>query len=284
MSRLRTRTKYNERSYKSNSEKSKKVYIIAVEGNETEVQYFKGIENNREYLGIPNVINIEILERDDTNSAPKHVVQLLEEYIEEGYTDQFIKNLKMYLDDANLGDSGENLIKKYFKNTLSPKVKEEVERILSEADVDRIYYQYMENWDIESKEFCVVFDRDAHSSKSWNFTQTVKDCLSKGYRVAFTNPCFEFWLLLHLCDAKEQCSLDNIKQNRPISKSRNYVEGELLKILGSYNKANIKFEEVFMRNIDNAIRREKEFTTDWKDLINNVGSNIGILIEEMRKG
>lgn len=77
MGRLRTRTRYNKRSYESESKDPNKVFIIAVEGNETEAQYFCGLENNSKYLGIPSTVRIEVLDRYDTKSAPKYVVELL---------------------------------------------------------------------------------------------------------------------------------------------------------------------------------------------------------------
>ena len=57
----------------------------------------------------------------------------------------------------------------------------------------------------------------------------------------------------------------------------------MTKKLGSYNKTNIRFKEKFMEHVNTAIKNEKDYATDWKDIVNNVGSNIGALIEEMRK-
>ena len=130
MSRLRTPTKYNKRSYRSNTEKIKKIFVIAVEGNITEVQYFMGIYNNKDKIGIPNIINIEVLDRMDTNSAPAHVVALLEEYIEEGHTDEFIERFKESVNEAELGDSAENLMKRYFRGELSPRIKQNLEKLI----------------------------------------------------------------------------------------------------------------------------------------------------------
>lgn len=158
-----------------------------------------------------------------------------------------------------------------------------MERLIYEADRDRIYYQYLETWNIDKKEFCVVFDRDKQSTKPWDFSQVVKDSIEKGYRVVITNPCFEFWLLLHVCDVQKEYSLDEIIQNRSVSRDKNFVDSKLSEILGGYNKSNIKFEEIFMNKIDIAIKREKEYATYWKDIINNVGSNVGSFIEDIRK-
>ncbi|WP_077369581.1 RloB family protein [Anaerosalibacter sp. Marseille-P3206] len=283
MGRLRTRTRYNKRSYESESKDPNKVFIIAVEGNETEAQYFCGLENNSKYLGIPSTVRIEVLDRYDTKSAPKYVVELLEEYIREGYTTTFIDKFKDTIENAGLGDTAENLIRKYFEDKISSETRKEMERLIYEADRDRIYYQYLETWNIDKKEFCVVFDRDKQSTKPWDFSQVVKDSIEKGYRVVITNPCFEFWLLLHVCDVQKEYSLDEIIQNRSVSRDKNFVDSKLSEILGGYNKSNIKFEEIFMNKIDIAIKREKEYATYWKDIINNVGSNVGSFIEDIRK-
>lgn len=56
---------------------------MSVEGNITEKEYFEGLSQYREQLGINAKVDVEILRRSnkDTNSAPKYVLELLEEYI-----------------------------------------------------------------------------------------------------------------------------------------------------------------------------------------------------------
>ena len=42
----------------------------------------------------------------------------------------------------------------------------------------------------------VVFDRDAHPS----FVQAINEAETQGISIAYSNPCFELWVLLHYRD------------------------------------------------------------------------------------
>lgn len=80
---------FGKRSYVSQSQSANKRYIIAVEGDKTEIDYFKGFNKFRKELGIRDGIDVLPLERKDTKSAPKHVHNLLMEFAQENYkTDQ----------------------------------------------------------------------------------------------------------------------------------------------------------------------------------------------------
>lgn len=48
----------------------------------------------------------------------------------------------------------------------------------------------------ESDEVWAVFDRDDHPK----FDEAIKFCIQKSVFVAYSNPCFEVWLVLHLQD------------------------------------------------------------------------------------
>jgi len=61
-----------------------RIVFLSVEGNKTEQNYFEWIEKYREQLGIKSMVHVHPLRRskNDTLSAPEHVLELLEEYIE----------------------------------------------------------------------------------------------------------------------------------------------------------------------------------------------------------
>ena len=54
----------------------------------------------------------------------------------------------------------------------------------------------------------------------------------------------------------------------------------LSEIIG-YDKSNLNFD-IFVNKIDDAIKREKKYCENVDDLKDKIGSNIGILIENMR--
>lgn len=101
--------------------------------------------------------------------------------------------------------------------------------------------------------------------------------------VAVSNPCFEFWLLLHIKDIQEYNAeeLELILQNKKTG-SRNYVETKIVGIVGSYNKANLKTED-FLPHIDNAVSRAKNLDQPQEEYPTKLGSHIYKLIEKLRK-
>lgn len=74
-----------------------------------------------------------------------------------------------------------------------------------------------------------------------NIEEMVLECeRQENMFVAVSNPCFEFWLLLHIKDISEYSSeeIELILQNRKVSLNRNYVDSKIAEILGSYNIEN----------------------------------------------
>ena len=62
----------------------KSIIFIAVEGNETEYDYFRNIDKFRAELGIDNLIRVEVIKRanNDTKSSPESVFDLLCEMVD----------------------------------------------------------------------------------------------------------------------------------------------------------------------------------------------------------
>lgn len=95
-----------------------------------------------------------------------------------------------------------------------------------------------------------------------------------------TNPCFEFWLLLHF-DEVFELDREKLLNNPKVTAKRRYVEQELRRIWPGYKKSSYKAEEL-VKYIDHAIHNEKEFCEDVAELEKSIGSNIGKLIIDMR--
>ncbi|MEA3430880.1 MAG: RloB domain-containing protein [Nanoarchaeota archaeon] len=102
---FRIKNIFGQRNYKSNSKKYFKIYIIAVEGNKTEVDYFKGFQTYQKELNIRTDVLIEPLEREDTKSAPKHVLELLKEYDAR----KIENNLQLIVKDKDISSLGTNI-------------------------------------------------------------------------------------------------------------------------------------------------------------------------------
>ena len=169
-------------------------------------------------------------------------------------------------------------------NTLIGVLKEEYEVVNIVEDISEIIKDggltYEEGFD----QICLIVDRDKDSFVSTpendQYKYVLDKCREMGFQFCVTNPCFEFWLLLHF---DEVFTLDKEKllDNPKVTVKRRYAEDELRKIFPGYNKSSYH-AEILVKEIDKAIENEKKFCEDIEDLECSVGSNIGRLITRMR--
>lgn len=139
---------------------------------------------------------------------------------------------------------------------------------------------YAEGFD----KICLIVDRDRDSFISTpennQYEYVVNTCAEKSFGLYITNPCFEFWLLLHF-DEVFELDQDRLLRNPKVTAKRRYAEQELRRIWPGYGKSTYKAVEV-IKHIDKAIKNEKKFCEDVVELENMLGSNIGMLINSMR--
>ena len=225
MGRIKNIKIFGKRNYESGSLEPKRVFILSVEGNKTEYDYFTYIEENKDELNISQLIKINLIERFDTNSSPEWVNQLLHEY-----TDTYG---------------------------------------LTERD-----------------SLWMIIDRDLQNNSEEVIQKVIEDCENNNFKIAITNPCFELWLLLHcikdIDDYDKEALLNNPKK-RMRAKKR-FIDDELTRINGSYNKYKINKEHFITKSkINNAIRLEQKIENDSLEIINSLGSNVGSLLLEIMK-
>ena len=247
----------------------RKIYFISVEGVATEVEYLQGLSDYRTELSINALVNIEVLRRKtkDGYSAPEQVIELLEEYL-------------------SLREAGNNIfpdIPDEIKNNFSPDFIQLYIETPGKIGYDLAYRKYLSKYTSNFDEFCILIDRDAgsHSSEDMNFI--LQYCKEKKYRCFITNPCFEFWLLLHFSDVYEEYSdqLDLIRENKKVSNAHTFVSNEL-SVKAHHGKKGIAFKEKYLPHIEEAIIRASKFASDNEALITDIGCNIWILIKEMQ--
>lgn len=147
----------------------------------------------------------------------------------------------------------------------------------------RFYSQQKKQYNFKkSDEFWMIIDRD-----SWNcLPEIVSLCkLENNFFLALSNPCFEFWLLLHIKDietfsAKER---NKIFENIKISNKKNYIDVVLGSLLANgYNKTNPKPKR-FIPYIDKAIKRAEKLDNDNEDYPMNLGSHVYKLVRKIIK-
>ena len=268
----------------------KRIVFLSVEGSETERQYFQFIEKYRHKLSIRSVIHVEVLSRwgSDTKSNPLHVYGLMQDYME--IRDKGILPVDIYerLSSIIKKDYPIEKIKEFMDSTLDQTENKRLQSDLKLAKIDYDYQKFLSSYKGEDGNdvFAIVIDRDKGSNSEDDIRQLYKICEENGLRCFISNPCFEFWLLLHICDVEQEMSehqqdlLDNVK----ISNKHTYVSSELSK--RAHHTKGIserKFIECYLNNVDTAIKRAKRLGTDANDLLNNLGSNLPILFEILRE-
>lgn len=286
---MKNRYRLSSNAFERETEQDKiepqKIFFLSVEGNETEKEYFEGISANRRFLGINAIVDVEVLNRrrKDTNSAPWQVIELLEEYLRlrESGNETLIQDIP----GEFVQKYGEDFIQKFLDNgeDITKKQRNEFVTDLFKIGYDINYRKYLQKYNSNLDEFGILIDRDMQTHSEVNMLECIEYCKKKNYSCYIVNPCFEFWLLLHLSDVKKEYSgkMSDIKENKRISQNHTYVSKEV-SLKAHHGKSGINFRKNYMFHIDTAIARAKEFASDETELVDSIGCNIWKLLEAMK--
>ena len=230
MKKLTSRFRLTSTAFKREDEDNKidpkRMIILSVEGDETERTYFQHLNMHLDRT----MIQIEVLRhrRGDGYSDPRHVIELLNECVDirqgqlipEELPESFAEKYSREIIDA------------YLKNDdgLSSETRTAISEALVRIGIDLEYRRYLQTFDKETDYFAVVLDRDCGNHSRTLMEECHRLCEENGYGCFVTNPCFEFWLLLHLCDVKEeypQEQLDAFRANPKISSHHTVVSREV---------------------------------------------------------
>lgn len=314
---MREKRTFAERTKVLKSDEVKKKYFLVFEGSDTEVIYFDMVNSMKAEIGLNSLIELVPIIRSFSEegwSNPKKILDRIIKDLEEDDSgkisiETFLNWIMDYLRETDsiandrrvrntIWEMMKQVCENEFEKTLEDKVKN-VE-IIGNKILEKIEENYLiENlvsklsdiiehggWSYEKgfDEICLIVDRDKESfiSKPGNdqYKYVLDRCLENGFRFCVTNPCFEFWLLMH-SDKVLELDKDKLLNNSKVTSKRRYAEDELRKIYSGYKKSSYHAEE-FVKNIDISIKNEKEFCEDIQRLKDSIGSNIGILIEDMR--
>ena len=266
-----------------NSTDAKRVVFLSVEGSKTEAQYLNFIEEYRDQLGINAIVHIEVLKKYDTNSDPENVLELLEEYVQLRKDSNFGE----IIDTLHLKKYSTEFIKSYLENPsgLTKKERNRFEAALREEQIDLLYLCFLNQYKTEDDSFGIVIDRDCGSHTVQQMKEVVKRCKEKNYLCYITNPCIEFWQLLHVSDVATEYSelLEDILQNKKDANDNTFVSNLLYEKTGERKSIQAKsFKKYYLPNVDLAIERAKGFASGDR-LLEELGSNLGELIGLLRK-
>lgn len=314
---MRERKSFIERTRVNKSDQVKKKYFFVFEGSETEEIYFDAVNGHREELQIDPLIELVPLVRDfgeDGWSNPKKIVDRLVENVAEAESgemtyDILFNRIMDYLLATNMIKGKPqsrlfwNTLLWICENKLSKKTSDivtdadsEIETILKvlveitsleniAENIGEIIKKLSITFDSEIDKICLVVDRDKNSfvvnEKINQYKYVVDVCKENGFGFYITNPCFEFWLLLHFDDFTE---LDKalLFDNPNITKKKTYAEKELSKRI-AFKKNRYDADSLVLK-LQTAIVNVKTFCEDIDHLENEVGSNLGKLFEEIIDG
>lgn len=283
MEKLTSRFRLASTAFKRDDEEHKidpkRIIVLSVEGDETERTYFQHLNKHLDSA----IIQIEVLRhrRGDGYSDPRYVIELLNEYVD-------IRNGQIIPDKVL-----ESFAKKYTKEEIAAYLKDkeglaaEVRSAISEdmvsIGIDLEYRRYLSTFDKETDYFAVVLDRDCGNHSKTLMEECIELCKENGYGCFITNPCFEFWLLLHLCNVKEVYSsekLEEFKANQKVSNHHTVVSYEVsLRARHSKRIGIAHFEKYYFPHIQDALIHVQQFKTSFPELLDDLGSNLPHLFD-----
>ena len=151
------------------------------------------------------------------------------------------------------------------------------------AEAKKAINEYDNYFPNNGDQLCLIVDRDKHSFSDSQYDELLKYEHEGEFALYVSNPCFEFWLLLHFSDCKH-LDQNKLNENAKSDNKRTLTENLLRDYLGgSYNKSRLKykFDKYFKDNVKTAINNAKKYATTTNQLKYSVGTNVGKLIETM---
>lgn len=157
---------------------------------------------------------------------------------------------------------------------------------IKERQRQKIYSDPFSKFNIlDDDRIWIIFDRDTVPIKHIKSAMALIN-QTKNYFLAFTNPCFELWLLLHFEDVS---TLDMKTQgllltNKKVSNQYKFC-GQRVKSFNEkslFKSKHISFQ-CFLPHISTAIKNEDKIETTIRNFNNKLTSNIGSLLKEMKK-
>ena len=128
---------------------------------------------------------------------------------------------------------------------------------------------------------CIIADRDMHSFLETQYDELLENCKKEKIDLFISNPYFELWLLMHYSDLTEyeETTLLANKKIGDRTQTELYLKA---KLGGTYSKKRLLFDYRYKDRIDSAIENSKKYATSLKELKENIGTNIGNLLDELR--
>lgn len=313
---MREKRNFAERSGTLKSKEARKKYFLVYEGKNTEDIYFDGIYEHRGKIGINPLIELVPIMRSYSEegwSNSKKIVDRVMLNIQEAETgiisyETLLNWIMDYLYDEDIIRNNRPMLssmwatlKMICENKMHVNLAEHVsdisgactqiaDHLTNEShwgnvikDITGVIENRAITYDKEIDKICFIIDRDRKSFKSGDennqYNYVLEQCRENGFGFYLSNPCFEFWLLMHFDEVKN-LDFEKVLRNEKITTDRRYTEHELRKLLPGYSKSRYAVETLIDR-INKAMQNEKLFCEMEEELEHNIGSRVGLLIGEL---
>jgi len=284
-------------------------YILAFEGYRTEVDYFRCVAENRHIVGASSPMDITVLQREEVDagcSDPVAIVEAVKRNIDamaqgchtvdtvceiarnSAWTVAGITRADpmMAIIDAELRERLGTVADHNGAISSTEKAQEICESAIRDVTGKDVDFSLP-----EPPEFipgldsvCIIIDRDRDSHSARSIDKFVSGCRKYGFRPFITNPCFEFWLMLHF---EESIAVDrDMLLKNEMTDGKRFTETELDRIVNGVNPEHRYSKDsmdpfMFIHRIGLAVENSRMYCTDVKCLKGNVGTNLGLLYEDM---
>lgn len=314
---MREKRTFAERAKILKSDEAKRKFFLIYEGASTEVVYFDALCDSAEVVELnPLIVLVPLIRSysEDGWSNPKKILDRVIANLEEEKTghityESLLNRIMDYLYDQKILTTSKvqahaiwEILKTGCIRILEKSLTEDVSNIEKDChvlieylnqesdivsivkDISDIIKSSNITYDAGFDKICLIVDRDKESffaePENNQYEYVLQTCKEKGFGFYVTNPCFEFWLLLHF-DEVFHLDEDMLRENPKVTAKKRYTEYELRKLLPGYSKGKYNVQ-LLMGRVEKAIQNEKLYCEDVRELEHTVGTNVGVLIREMQ--
>lgn len=265
----------------------RRIFIIFTEGVETEQRYFEELSKSEK---VKKNIQIKVLNRWKEHSGRSNQFQVVDDIrefifqatkINEKDKSRFESYFKQIVDGCtnkallNIANRINKLIQKY------PDLISEKEDIQNQLYALATITTYDSTYD----KICIIIDRDVNSFSEEQYQNAIKLSEENNFILGISNPCFEFFLLMHIYDMSD-FSKDDILENKK-EQDKTLMERTLDKLMkggiGTSFKKQSYDVKYFIENIDKGIENSKSYQFENDKLINEVGTSVFTILDEILK-
>lgn len=262
---MREKRNFAQRTKVLASDEVRKKFFLVYEGEKTEYAYFKSVAKLRDEININPLTELVPIVKgysERTWSNPQKIVERILYIL--GETDnedvsyetllnsimEFLREEKYISIDSCLAKTVWDILKLICHDKLHVKLDEKI--ALNDENIENLFHDVVSTLEKETQlknlvldiprimeygklsyakgfdKICFIVDRDSQSFTSEQYDYVFDVCQENNFDLYVTNPCFEFWLIMHFDDI-DQLDYTRLYTNPKITNKYRYVEKELRK-------------------------------------------------------